>query len=224
TKVTRIPPVPLPPTSRRHRASVGPGRQRARSRPDVVSRAPVPRLTKPPSCGKEFWETTRNGSVRLAPDCVVTVTLTTEPRWAPTRRMVVWPRPIWSSALGERPSTVEKRSGPRRDVPTTVPTITLFTERYPAPTPSVMAVTAVLFSRFLSSVGFGVPKLICSGSPHKRGVPVRWVKLAPKTPVPHRAITASTIPRRAEPRGTVDPPDLRSRALRTPITAVGAAP
>jgi hypothetical protein len=65
--------------------------------------------------------------------------------------MVVTPIPIWSSLFGGRPSTVEKRSGPRRDVPTMAPTVILFTEINPPPTPSVMAVMAVLSSRLRSS-------------------------------------------------------------------------
>ena len=193
------------------------------SRPAVVSRTPVPRLTNPPSCGKEFSETTRNGSVRLVPECVVTVTSTTEPSWAPTRRMVVRPSPIWSSALGGRPSTVEKRSGPRRDIPTMLPTVTLSTAIIPAAHASVIAVTAVLCSRLWSSVAFGGSKLTCSGSP------TGWAWPSDGSSWRRRLRSAQCDDRQHHPEesgaqgngGSAGP---RSKALRTPITALGGAP
>ena len=104
--------------------------------------------------------------------------------------------------------------------PTVFPLIVTF----PLPTPSVIPVTSGLRSRLVNRAALIGSKLTCSGSPHRRGVVVRCVRLDPKTPVAHKATTASTMPKRAEPNGTVDPPDRRSRALRTPITAVGGAP
>ena len=194
------------------------------TRSAVVIKTPVPRLTNPPSCGKDGWETTRNGSVRWAPECVVTVTSTTEPMCAPTRCMVETPRPIWPSPTGGCPTTVEKRSVPLTAVPTMLPTIFPLTMTSPPPTPLVIAVTSGLSLRLLTRAVFAGSKLTCSGSPHSPDVAVRWLRLAPKTPVAHSAMTASTIPKRAEPSGTAVPPDRRSTALRTPMTAVGGAP
>ena len=53
---------------------------------------------------------------------------------------------------------------------------------------------------------------------------MRCDKLAPNTAVPHSATTASTMPKRVLPTGTAAPPFRLSRALRTPIIALGGTP
>ena len=125
----------------------------------------MPRLTNPPSCGKEIWETTRYGSVRRAPECVVNVMSTTDPMRAPTRCMVEMPSPISSSPTGGVPATVEKRAGPLTEFPTMAPTIFPLIITSPAPRPTVTAVTAGLRARLVRSAAFGGWKLSCSGSP-----------------------------------------------------------
>ena len=49
---------------------------------------------------------------------------------------------------------------------------------------------------------------------------VRWERLAPNTAVAHSTVTATTEPTRAEPTGTAARPRPRSRACRTPISAL----
>ena len=106
--------------------------------------------------------------------------------------------------------------------------ITLLIESSPPPAPLVIPVMALSCSSLGRRVGSDGPpfglKLSWNGSPYNLGVAVRCERLAPKTAVPHSAITASTVPRKALPTGTVDPPLLRCRAFRTPITALGGAP
>ena len=114
-------------------------------------------------------------------------------------------------------------------VPAIAPTATWLTEISVA-MPSVIPLTALLCSRLLKRTGSGLAplpgsvKLSWNVSPYSLGVAVRCERLAPKTAVPHSAMTARTVPRRALPTGTAAPPVLRSRAFRTPITALGGAP
>src|SRR5665213_2768572 len=151
-----------------------------------------------------------------------------EPTWAPTSLMVAAPSAIWPPLLGSCPSTVEKRSGPRTGDAATVHVITLLIDSSPPPAPLVIALMAPSCSRLARRMGSDGPpfglKLSWNGSPYNFGVAVRCERLAPKTAVPHSAVTASTVPSKALPIGTVPPPLLRSSALRIAITALGGAP
>ena len=115
-------------------------------------------------------------------------------------------------------------------VPAMAPTTTLSIEMAGRAIPWVIPVTARSCSRLLNRAGSGVPPPLGSeifswkGSPYSLGVAVRCDRLAPKTAVPHSAITAKTVASRALPTGTLAPPLLRSSALRIPITTLGGAP
>ena len=63
-----------------------------------------------------------------------------------------------------------------------------------------------------------------NGTPYRAGEEMSRVRLAPNTAVAERAATASTIPSSAVPTGTDWRPRPRSRAYRTPISALGGPP
>ena len=154
---------------------------------------------------------------------------TVEPTRAPVWRIVFAPSTTSLLAAGGRPSTIVTRTGPRMLCPATASTTWPLMLTSP-PTPAVMAAIPGR-SRSSSSRAFcaAEPVLLTENDasnawPYCAGVLVRWVRLAPNTPVPQRTATARTAPTRAELTGTAVRPRPRSRALRIPMSALGGAP
>ncbi len=101
-------------------------------------------------------ETTRNGTVCLAPEGPVTPTPSSEPTWAWNWRMVAAPRPISPSPRGRFPATVDNSTGPRSDCTARVPTVVFSIETWVATT-RVIPSTFPLCSILLTSPGSGSP-------------------------------------------------------------------
>ena len=103
----------------------------------------MPRLTNPPNCGKEFWETTRNGSVRWAPR--VRGDRDVDDRPDVCAHLVHGRDAEADLVVADRRMSLppsRRGAGPLTAVPTMPPTIFPLTVTSPAPTPLVIAVTA----------------------------------------------------------------------------------
>jgi hypothetical protein len=126
--------------------------------------------------GKEICETTWNGTMRLAEDGAVKVTWTTDPRWAPSWRMVVPPSAICPSRPGKRPLTMENTGWPRKAVAATAGRLSLLME-ISVTTPWVIPATALSCSRLPRRAGLTSAvrsvKLSWEASPYSRGVAVK---------------------------------------------------